>query len=251
MGKTLLVIIPAYNASLTIAELVEKISKSVNKNDIVVVDDGSKDQTFVIAQRAGAVVLKHKKNKGKGEALKTGFRYAQKKNYPALITMDADLQHDPESIPDFIRKADNIYPLPFGERARVRGNKVKSNGFSCIRSSSPGIIIGTRKRNLKNMPFARWLTNNLTSAIVSILSGHSIRDSQSGYRLIWTQVLKDLKLKSKKYDLESEILIKAKRKGFKISEIPIKTIYGEGKSFINPLIDTSRFIRLMWRSLWW
>ena len=167
--------------------------------------------------------MKHKRNKGKGEALKTGFRYALEKNYHALITMDADLQHDPESIPDFIRMAD----------------------------STPGIIIGTRKRNLEIMPFARWLTNNLTSAIVSVLSGQSTRDSQSGYRLIWTHVLKDLKLESKKYDLESEMLIKAKRRGFKIDQVPIKTIYGEGKSFINPLVDTGRFIKLMWRSLWW
>jgi len=223
MAKTFLVLIPAYNAGLTIFELLKKISQFANKSDIVVVDDGSEDGTFAIAQRAGAVVLRHETNKGKGEALKTGFRYALKENYRALITMDADLQHDPKSIPDFIRMTD------------------KTNG----------IIIGTRKRNLKIMPFARWLTNNLTSAIVSVLSGQSIRDSQSGYRLISIQVLKDVKLESKKYDLESEILIKAKRKGFRIDQIPIKTIYGEGKSFIHPLIDTGRFIKLMWRSLWW
>ena len=223
MVKAFLVIIPAYNAGLTISELIEKTSKFVNKSDIVVVDDGSEDQTFGIAQRAGAVVLKHERNKGKGEALKNGFKYALKKNYQAIITMDADLQHDPESIPDFACRVDNI----------------------------PGIIIGTRKRNLKIMPFARWLTNNLTSVILSVLSGQSIRDSQSGYRLISTQVLKNVKLKSKKYDLESELLIKAARRGFQIREVPIKTIYGGGKSFINPLIDTGRFIKLMWRSLWW
>lgn len=195
----------------------------MDKENIVVIDDGSDDQTFEIARMAGASILRHEKNKGKGEALKTGFRYAQKKNYHALVTMDADLQHDPESIPDFVRMAEN----------------------------TSGIIIGTRKRNLKIMPFARWLTNNLTSAIVSVLSSQSVRDSQSGYRLISTEVLKNLKLESKKYDLESEILIKAKRKGFKIDEVPVKTIYGGGKSFINPLIDTGRFIKLMWRSLWW
>ncbi len=223
MANAFLVLIPAYNAGSTISELIEKTSKFVDKSDIVVVEDGSEDLTFEIAQRAGAVVLKHKKNKGKGEALKTGFGYALKKNYHALITMDADLQHDPESIPDFIRMAD----------------------------SAPGVVIGTRKRNLRIMPLARWLTNNLTSVILSVLSGQSIRDSQSGYRLISTQVLKNLKLESKKYDLESEILIRAARKGFLIREVPIKTIYGGGKSFINPLIDTGRFIKLMWRSLWW
>jgi glycosyltransferase involved in cell wall biosynthesis len=224
MHRKTLVIIPAYNASSTISELIEKISEFTDKSDIVVIDDGSKDQTFRIAQRAGAVVLKHERNKGKGEALKTGFKYAQKKNYDALLTIDADLQHDPFSIRDFQQKA--------------------NRNFS-------GIIIGTRDVHLKTMPFARWLSNSLTSVILSILSGQTIRDSQSGYRLISTQVLKKVKLKAKKYDLESEILVKAGRKGFKIDAIPIKTIYHGGKSFINPFVDTGRFIKLMWRSLWW
>ncbi len=224
MPNKTLVIIPAYNSNLTISELIEKTSKFTDKSDIVVIDDGSKDQTFRIAQRAGAVVLKHEKNKGKGEALKTGFKYALEKNYDALLTIDADLQHDPSSIRDFQQKA--------------------NRNFS-------GIIIGTRDVHLKTMPFARWLSNSLTSVILSILSGQTIRDSQSGYRLISTPVLKKVKLKAKKYDLESEILVKAGRKGFKIDAIPIKTIYGGGKSFINPFVDTARFIKLMWRSLWW
>jgi glycosyltransferase involved in cell wall biosynthesis len=224
MLKTFLVLIPAYNASLTISELIEKTSEFVNKNNIVVIDDGSNDQTFELAQKAGAVVLKHQRNRGKGEALKTGFKYALEKNYDALLTIDADLQHDPSSIPNFFEKANENFN---------------------------GILIGTRDIHLKEMPFARWLTNNLTSVILSILSDQTIRDSQSGYRLISTQVLKKVKLKAKKYDLESEILIKAGRKGFKIDAVPIKTIYPGGKSFINPLIDTGRFIKLMWRSLWW
>ncbi len=218
-----MILVPAYNADSTIAELIKEVLRFVDKDDIVVVDDGSTDQTFEVAKRFDVVVLRHQKNEGKGEALKTGFRYALQKGYPALITMDADLQHDPRSIIEFVRNSEN----------------------------SSGIIVGTREINLKIMPFARWLTNNLTSAIVSILSGGSIRDSQSGYRLISTEVLKSIKLRSKKYDLESEILVKAKRKGFKIDRIPIKTIYEGEKSFINPLIDTGRFIRLMWKSLWW
>jgi glycosyltransferase involved in cell wall biosynthesis len=248
MAETFLVVIPAYNAGSTISELIERTSKFAKKSAILVVDDGSDDGTFEISQGAGVVVLSHEDNKGKGEALKTGFKYARQKGYRFLITMDADLQHDPESIPDFIGKASVIStslswiktsphpnPFPKGER----------------RINSWGIIIGTRRRNLKNMPLARWLTNNLTSAIVSVLSGQSIRDSQSGYRLISTQVLKKIKLESSKYDLESEILIKAARGGFLIREIPVKTIYGKGKSFIHPLRDTGRFVRLMWRSLWW
>lgn len=224
MLKTFLVLIPAYNAGLTISELIEKISEFIDKSDIVVIDDGSKDETFAIAQKAGVVVLKHERNKGKGEALKTGFKYALEKNYDALLTIDADLQHDPSSIRDFLQKA---------------------------KENFDGILIGTRDILLKKMPLARWLSNSLTSVILSILSGQTIRDSQSGYRLISTQVLKKVKLKAKKYDLESEILVKAGRKGFKIDAIPIKTIYPGGKSFINPFVDTARFITLMWRSLWW
>lgn len=221
--KSIAVIIPAYNASLTISELVERTANFVNRGDLVVVDDGSVDQTWELARKSGAVALKHQANKGKGEALKTGFEYSLGRNYDALITVDADLQHEPESIPDFLRKAESF----------------------------PGIIIGTRKRNLKIMPFARWLTNHLTSVIVSVLGGQPVRDSQSGYRLIPMDVLRKVRLKSQKYDLESEILIKAKRSGFRIGEVPIRTIYGGGRSFINPLVDTGRFIKLMWRSLWW
>ena len=217
------VIIPAYNAGTTIAELIERTSRFVGREDIVVIDDGSCDQTSEIAGRTGVVILRHEANRGKGEALKTGFVYVRNRDYQAAITLDADLQHDPECIPDFV---------------------CKSNQLS-------GIIIGTRRRNLKIMPFARWLSNSLTSAIVSVLAGQTIRDSQSGYRLISTQVLRTVRLDSKRYDLESEILIKARRKGFEVAEAPIATIYSGGESSIKPLADTFRFIRLMWKSFWW
>jgi glycosyltransferase involved in cell wall biosynthesis len=221
--KRIAVVIPAYNAGRTITELIQRVRKFVDRKNVVVIDDGSQDETSQLALLAGATLLMHDGNKGKGEALKTGFSYALQRDYSAVITMDADLQHSPDSIPDFIRQSRNF----------------------------PGILIGTRERNLKIMPFSRWLTNHLTSVIVSILSGVTVRDSQSGYRLIPIQVLREVQLRSSKYDLESEILIKAARKGFGIGEVPISTIYRNGKSFVNPLVDTGRFIRLMWNSLWW
>jgi glycosyltransferase involved in cell wall biosynthesis len=221
--KRIAVVIPAYNASRTITELIQRVREFVDRQDVVVIDDGSQDETSPLALLAGAAVLMHDGNKGKGEALKTGFGFVLAHDYSAVITMDADLQHAPDSIPDFIQEAQD---------------------FS-------GILIGTRERNLKIMPFARWVTNQLTSVIVSILSGVTVRDSQSGYRLIPIEVLRAVQLRSSKYDLESEILIKAARKGFGIGEVPISTIYQDGKSFINPLVDTGRFIRLMWHSLWW
>jgi len=223
MERSYLVIIPAYNAASTISTLIENILNHVNKRDVVVVDDGSKDQTSVLVRGFGIVVLQHPENRGKGEALRTGFIYALRNNYAAVITIDADLQHEPGSIPDFVRRSDKF----------------------------TGILIGTRKRNLQNMPLARWSSNNLTSIMISVLAGQSVRDSQSGYRWISTEVLKKIRLKSKRYDQEPELLIKAGRAGLKIDEVPIRTIYTGGKSFVNPLVDTARFIRLMWRSLWW
>ena len=222
--KKLLVLIPAFNAEKTISSLIDQISAYIPGKDILVVDDGSTDRTYQLAKESGANCLQHKKNKGKGEALKTGFEYAVEKGYSGVITLDADLQHDPKFIPEFIRVAEN---------------------------STSDILVGTRNIRLKTMPFPRWLTNNVTSIIVSILGDTKVRDSQSGYRYISTEVLRSFKLSTKKYEFESEILIKAGRKGFKIAPVPISTIYQGSKSFINPLVDTGRFIKLMWKSLFW
>ncbi|MCJ7645460.1 glycosyltransferase family 2 protein [bacterium] len=222
--KKILVLIPAFNAEKTISQLIDQISAFIPRKDILVVDDGSTDNTYQLAKESGANCLQHKKNKGKVEALKTGFEYAVEQGYSGVITLDADLQHDPKFIPEFIREAEN---------------------------RTSGILVGTRHIELKTMPFPRWLTNNVTSIIVSILGDTKVRDSQSGYRYISTEVLRSFKLSTKKYELESEILIKAGRKRFKIAPVPISTIYHGSKSFINPLVDTGRFIKLMWKSLFW
>ena len=222
--KKILVLIPAFNAEKTISSLIDQISAFIPRKDILVVDDGSTDKTYQLAKESGANCLQHKKNKGKGEALKTGFEYAVEQGYSGVITLDADLQHDPKFIPEFISEA---------------------------QKGTSDILVGTRHIELKTMPFPRWLTNNVTSIIVSILGDTKVRDSQSGYRYISTDVLKAVKLSTRKYELESEILIKAGRKGFKIAPVPISTIYHGSKSFINPLVDTGRFIKLMWKSIFW
>ena len=214
------VIIPAYNEEKTIGGLVGKVTRYVDKE--VVVDDGSGDNTSEEAERAGAVVLTHKNNQGKGASLREGFQWALKENLEAVITMDADGQHNPDEIPLFLQKAE--------ER-------------------EAGIIVGFRRMSLKNMPLVRLLTNKATSFIVSRLSGQEIPDSQCGYRLIKREVLRNVDLETSKYDTESEILLKASKKGFKVKGIPIKTIYSSIKSEINPFTDTLRFIRLIIRSL--
>jgi glycosyltransferase involved in cell wall biosynthesis len=220
----ILILIPAYKAADTLPELVERINQFVDKKDILIVEDGSQDRTYESAKSTGAVVLQHEVNKGKGEALKTGFKYALENRYEGVISIDADLQHDPHLIPEFIKVAEE---------------------------NDADVIVGTRERNLGNMPFERFLTNELTSLIISCFSGRFVRDSQSGYRYTSSKALRSIKLRSSRYDTESEFLFKSGQAGFKVWEVKIPTIYTGSQSYINPLVDTGRFIKLMWKSLIW
>ena len=103
---------------------------------------------------------------------------------------------------------------------------------------------------LKIMPFDRWLTNNLTSLIISVFSSQRIRDSQYGYRLIPAEVLRAIPLRTVRYDFESEMLFKAGAVGCYVAEVPISTVYEGSRSYINPLVDTGRFIRQIWKRIW-
>ena len=216
----LCVLLPAYNEGAVIGGLVRKISGRIS--DVIVVDDGSIDNTCREAEEAGAVVLKNSSNLGKGASLRKGFEYIVRENYDALITMDADGQHDCGEIPSFIRAAEE---------------------------TGADILLGTRMGSVGGMPFLRLLTNVVTSMIVSALCLQKITDSQTGYRMIRTGVLRNVKLQTSNYETESEILIKASRKGFRIREIPIKTIYGNQVSGIKPGKDTLRFIKLVLKSV--
>ena len=219
--KKILVIIPAFNAAGYLPELLSRLKIFIDADQILIIDDGSTDNSLEILKREGINYISFLQNKGKGAALLAGFDYALKNNYRSVLTLDADLQHPPEDIPRFIAM-DN------GQR----------------------VIIGTRKMTLAGMPFLRWLTNNLTSQIISIFSTQRIRDSQSGYRLIPVELIKKARLETINYDLESEILFKVGAMGYDIIEVPVATIYEGSHSYINPLIDTGRFIRQIWKRIW-
>jgi glycosyltransferase involved in cell wall biosynthesis len=215
-------VVPAFNEGENVGGLVRKLLSYVK--EVIVVDDGSADDTFKEAQDAGATVLRHLRNCGKGAALRTGFNHALKAGYDGVITLDADGQHDYREVPLFI-------------------NEVEKCGAD--------IVLGTRMGSVRGMPLIRLLTNIVTSLIVSILSRQRITDSQTGFRLIKREVLEKARLTTTNYETESEILIKASRKGFKITEIPIKTIYRNQASNINAFIDTLRFIRLVLKMGLW
>jgi glycosyltransferase involved in cell wall biosynthesis len=219
--RTALVVVPAYNAARYLPALLQRVRQYVCDENLLIIDDGSTDDTINILKKYNINYVSFRQNRGKGAALMAGFEYAMRHNYRSVLTLDADLQHLPEEIPRF-------FALDNGRR----------------------VIIGTRLMTLKQMPFPRWLTNNLTSLIISVFSQQRVRDSQSGYRLIPTSLLRALRLKTVNYDFESEMLFKAGALGCPIVEAPISTVYEGSHSYINPLVDTLRFIRQIFKRVW-
>jgi glycosyltransferase involved in cell wall biosynthesis len=215
-----LILIPAYNAANYLPRLVPRIRHSVPDSDLLIINDGSSDNTAELLPTLGITCLENVPNQGKGFTLKRGADYALEKGYRHIVTIDADLQHLPEEIPRLLEK-----------------------------TGRSDIVIGTRKITLRVMPFARWLTNNLTSIIISVFSGQRVRDSQSGFRLIATEILAQTKVQSVKYDYESELLFQAGALGARIGEAAISTVYEGSHSYINPLKDTGRFIRQIWKRI--
>lgn len=216
------VIIPTYNEAKTIGELIKQIrSQDLN---VVVIDDGSQDNTHRIAEDNGATVLRNQINEGKGASLIKGFGYALTEGFEAVITMDGDGQHEVSDLPYFMRLA---------------------------KYSNSGILIGNRMSKPKSMPYMRLMTNKFMSWLISKITKQKIPDTQCGFRLIKKEVLEKFGLATRRYETESEILIKAADFGFKIESIPIRTIYIGKKSKINPFIDTLRFIRFILRETFW
>ncbi|MGB2706467.1 MAG: glycosyltransferase family 2 protein [Candidatus Omnitrophota bacterium] len=214
------VLIPAYNVSSTIGDVVREI-KGMGL-EAIVVDDGSTDDTERVAADNGAIVMRHVKNLGKGASLKEGFDFiVRMTSFDAVIIMDGDGQHNPKDIQKFILHA---------------------------REQSNDIVIGNRMALTKNMPLARILTNKFMSSVLSVMCKQRIPDTQCGFRLIKRSVFKKIKLESNKYDLESELLIKASRRSMKIASVPIETIYRNELSRIRPVKDAVRFIGLLIKS---
>ncbi len=212
------VIIPTFNESKAIAGLIGSIRQL--GLELIIIDDGSGDDTAKIAQASGATVLRNEFNLGKGASLIKGYNYAIAQEFDAVISMDGDGQHSCDDIKAFIRKAQD---------------------------SQSAVIVGNRMGRTKNMPLVRFLTNSFVSKLISIIIKQNVPDTQCGFRLLKKEVLVKLNLSASKYEIDSEVLIKAARLGFKIESIPIQTIYSGQKSQINPFVDTLRFLRFIIR----
>ncbi len=212
-----IVVIPSYNESRTIGNIVMGV---VNMGlSVLVIDDGSTDNTERVALDNGAMVIRHRQNLGKGFSVREGIKHVLKKtNFEWMIIMDGDGQHHTEDVPVLM---------------------------NATREEKVDIIIGNRMLQTKTMPSLRYWTNRFTSWVVSGVCGQRIPDTQCGYRLIKVAALKKMRLISKKYDIESEILIQAAENSMTIKSVPIQTIYGEETSSINPMRDTFKFFALI------
>lgn len=213
------IIIPGYQEEKRIGPVVCACLKHCPH--VIVVDDGCSDDTTGAARSAGATVLRHAVNQGKGIALNTGFKHAIDAGYEFLITLDADGQHDPDEIPAFVER---------------------------YRSTGAGAIIGNRMTDPRVMPFVRKLTNRFMSWLLSSKMGQRVPDTQVGYRLYRCRDIAGIPVTSPRYAAESEILLHLAARGVTIESVPIRVIYREdAESKIRPVRDTIRFFAMLRR----
>ncbi len=206
------ILIPVHNEEKSIGLIVKSLkSKGF---DIIVIDDGSQDDSFKCAEKQGARVFKNKEKSGKGASIRRGFQLICDENYDGVIMMDGDAQHAVEDIKQFVEAAAK-YPQ--------------------------SIIVGNRMQHAAGMPLIRYLTNKFMSFLISLASWKYIPDTQCGYRYIGCDVLRAMDLGSTGFEIETEILMKARKKGVAVYSVPIKTIYQNEESKINPLKDSIRF----------
>jgi glycosyltransferase involved in cell wall biosynthesis len=186
-----------------------------------VVDDGSRDNTAQRAREAGAEVIVHDQNRGKGEAIKTGLGYCLGREIMWVSLLDSDGQHLPEEIDRFMAAAASATP--------------------------PKFFVGNRMNDVARMPFIRRVVNRYMSRRISRLCGQRIPDTQCGFRMLDRQLIPELLGGGDRFDYETEVLIIASRKGYRIESIPITTVYSDQVSKIHPVRDAFRFFKLMWR----
>jgi glycosyltransferase involved in cell wall biosynthesis len=208
-----LALIPAYNEASRVADVVKKTEKHL---PVLVVDDGSTDDTTARAEEAGATVLRQQPNQGKGAALRRGFLYALEYDYEAVITLDADGQHDPAELAKFLTQ---------------------------FEAEQSDLIIGYRHFN--EMPLVRRISNTVGTWIFSWAVGVQILDNQSGYRLLSRRMIEAL-LESLEagFEFEMEQIVVCAEREYKLVWVPIRTIYEGEKSHIRPLKHVQNFVRV-------
>jgi len=217
-----LALLPAHNEAQTVRSVLDEVLRHVDR--ALVVDDGSEDSTGREAAGDPRVEVLRIPRSGKGGALRAGFLRAVEQGFAWVLTLDSDGQHDPGEIPRFLLAA---------------------------RGGAPPLVVGSRRGDLAAMPWLRRATNVFMSWLVSRLAAQSIPDSQNGFRLISSEVLRAVPLSTSHFETESELLLGAARNGFRIDSVPVSTIYRKGgRSHIRKVPDTWRFLKLCVRRPW-
>jgi glycosyltransferase involved in cell wall biosynthesis len=213
----IIALIPAHNEAERITPV---IRGTLAHLPVLVVDDGSSDSTSQTARDAGANVLRHEPNQGKGAALKAGFRRALELGCRAVITLDADGQHDPAEIPAFL---------------------------AAYEANQPDLVIGAR--DFSRMPFSRRFANTTGRVLFSWALGRAVRDNQSGYRLISRRLMESaLESQLGGFEFEVDMIVICVQRGYPIETVPIRTIYLGEHSHISPAKHIQRFLKLVWHT---
>ena len=212
-GQKVVVILPAHNEAAIIGDVISRIPPSIDGMPVtvIVVDDGSTDNTGEIALQNGALVFRHLTNLGVGAATITGLRAAQELNADVIVTMDSDGQHDPDEIQSLVR---------------------------CLRDGPFDVVIGSRILTPDGMPLTRFASNLLLNAITFVVYGKIVSDSQSGFKAISRGALDRMKLNASGYEICSEIIGELYRNRLRYKSVPVKALYtnysrSKGQHFLN------------------
>jgi glycosyltransferase involved in cell wall biosynthesis len=209
----LYILIPAFNEASRIVDVIER---ALPYGSVLVVDDGSTDGTDRAAQRAGAQVIRHTTNAGKGAALQTGFLWLRAREIEWVVTLDADGQHLPEEI-------ENL------QQAQAR--------------TGADVIVGCRDVDPRTMPKARWFGNSLGGAVLHRLGHFTARDVNCGFRLIHADVIRDVPMRLTGMEAEGAWLVDVSRAGYTVNEGLISTVYNDKKSYYRGFWDTVRYVQ--------
>lgn len=205
-------LIPAYNAEASVGKVIDRTRKHLSR--VIVVNDGSTDRTEEIVRRREVEIISLPSNRGKGYALRQGFSLALSNGCSAILTLDADAQHDPEDIPNFLE-----------------AHEVDSDA----------ILIGSRMAQKDRFPRQRYYSNRTAAFFISKALGHYLEDTQCGFRLYPAKILRSIQLTTCRFQTETEVLLRAARRGNRLSSVPVKNIYLNGnapQSNFRPVRDT-------------
>lgn len=204
--------IPAYDAGRTVGSVVRRALAT--GLPVLVIDDGSSDATSEEAAAAGARVVSHARNLGKGRALRTAFESLFAEGYDAVVTLDADGQHPPEEVPLLLE------PLPHGA----------------------DLVLGTRRHLFGGMSRLRRASNTISSGLISLVAGEDLEDAQTGFRVYTRRVIETTGFPEPRFEAESAVLVRAARRGFRIARVPIRldVVDGTSTSHYRPFVDSAR-----------